>query len=99
MRIRTRARPVAPLGHELVELGLVLGHAQSVEELVELALLLLEPPQRFGAVLVEGSVAARPLRRLPPRPGAPHAGILVPAAHRMTSPATHASPPYQEGED
>ena len=49
----------AAVGHELVELGLVLGVAQALEELAELALLLLEPVQGFRAILVEGAVAAR----------------------------------------
>src|SRR5215470_8920161 len=39
LRGRFRARAVAPLGHELVELGLVLGHAQPAEKLMEFLLL------------------------------------------------------------
>src|ERR1700761_1316340 len=46
------------LGHELVELFLVLGVTQTIEEILELVLLVLEAPQRFHAVFVEGSVAA-----------------------------------------
>ena len=42
-----------------VELFLVLGVAQAVEEILELDLLFLEPLQGFRAVLVEGAVAAR----------------------------------------
>src|SRR5215218_1613309 len=47
------------LRHELVELFLVLGVTQAVEEIPELDLLFLETLQGFGAVLVEGAVAAR----------------------------------------
>src|SRR6478735_5737015 len=54
---RGRARLV--LRHELVELFLVLGVTQAVEEVAEFDLLFLEAPQRFGAVFVEGAVAAR----------------------------------------
>jgi hypothetical protein len=43
---------VTPLGHELVELGPVLGEAQPVEEFAELALFLLQPAQGVGAILV-----------------------------------------------
>src|SRR6266536_2539817 len=49
----------AALGHELVELGLVLGVAQALQELLELTLLLFEPPQGLGAIFVERPVAAR----------------------------------------
>ena len=42
----------------MVELFLVLGVTQAVEEILELDLLFLEPPQGFDAVLVEGAVAA-----------------------------------------
>ena len=51
-------RAVAPLVHELVELGAVLGGAQPVEEVAELALLLVELAQRLLAIFVEGDVAA-----------------------------------------
>src|SRR5205807_560068 len=52
-------RTLPMLGHELVELFLVLGVTQAIEEIPEFGLLLLEPPQGFHAVLVEGAVAAR----------------------------------------
>src|SRR5215470_613395 len=48
----------ATLSHERIELGLVLGHAQTAEEVVKLPLLLFEAPQRFLAVFVEGAIAA-----------------------------------------
>ena len=57
IRRRRRARPV--LGHELVELFLVLGVAQPVEEVLELVLLFFEALQRLDAILIEGAVAAR----------------------------------------
>jgi hypothetical protein len=46
------------LGHELIELFLVLGVAQPIEEILEFGLLLLETLQRLDAVFVEGAVAA-----------------------------------------
>src|SRR5436190_1257725 len=85
-----RAPMVAALGHELVELGLVLRHAQASQEFAELALLLFQALQGLGAIFVECPVAARTRRRLPPRPGSAHGvGACVPAAHAATFPATH----------
>ena len=69
-RIRLE-RAVAPLGHELVELGAVPGEAQRRQEILELALLVLEALQRLRAVVVEGAVAAR--RRAEPVAGAAEA--------------------------
>src|SRR5882762_6119682 len=54
-----RRRALLVLRHERVELFLVLGVAQAIEEILELDLLFLEALQGFGAVLVEGAVAAR----------------------------------------
>src|SRR6476646_10591517 len=54
-----RGRTRLVLRHELVELFLVLGVAQAIEEILELDLLFLEPLQGLRAVLVEGAVAAR----------------------------------------
>ena len=65
-----RRRTRAVLRHELVELFLVLGVAQAVEEVAEFDLLFLEPAQRVGAVFVEGAVAARSAGRTESR-GAP----------------------------
>jgi hypothetical protein len=45
--------PATALGHELVEFGLVLGHAQAAEEVLEITLLLFEPAQRLGPILIE----------------------------------------------
>src|SRR6266404_1098708 len=67
---------VAAIGHELVELGLVLGEAQFVQEALELALLLFEAAQSLLAVFVEGGVAAAGL--LAPAPA------TVPALVRTT---------------
>jgi hypothetical protein len=49
---------VSALCHELVELGPVFGKTQPLQELLELALLFLEPAQRIGAILVESAIAA-----------------------------------------
>ncbi len=57
--IRACFRLVLAVGHELIELGTVLGETQAFQELTELALLILEALQRLLAVLVEGPVAAR----------------------------------------
>src|SRR5262245_57400072 len=77
-RGRPRGWSVAPLGHELVELGLVLGEAQPLQKLTELALLLLETLERLGAVLVERAVAAR--RRVA-EAAEPAAEVLAHALH------------------
>src|SRR5690348_11072344 len=61
--LRRSRRALAQFGHELVELGLVLGEAQAVEEGAELLLLFLQPAQRLGAVFVERAVAAGGSRR------------------------------------
>src|SRR4051812_46216288 len=45
------------LRHELVELFLVLGVTQTIQEALELVLFFLETPQRLDAVLVESTVA------------------------------------------
>ena len=49
---------VFAIGHELIELGAVLGVTQLVEKVAELALFIFEPLQGFSAVVVEGVVAA-----------------------------------------
>jgi aquaporin Z len=59
-------RIVTPLVHELVELGLVLRHAQAVEEAFEVPRLFLEAAQRVGAIIVECPITGRILR--PHRP-------------------------------
>src|SRR5687767_9848259 len=89
-------RLVAAVGHELVELGLVLGLAQAVEEIAELLLLFLEALQRLGAVFVEGGIAARAAPRAAPPLIHPAFLLAVPAA--ATS-ASHASTPYQVSQE
>src|SRR4249920_1808749 len=99
-----RGRTRLVLRHELVELFLVLGVAQAIEEIPELDLLLFEAPQRFGAVLVEGAVAARGRTKAE----AGEAATLHAAAHAvhlvlhplhlvlpaiLVTPATHFSAP------
>src|SRR5207302_6685121 len=90
--------------------GFVLGEAQPVEEVAELALLFLQTAQRLGAVFVEGMIAARGRT-----PGAEVCGTealhaLAHAAHFLFHPrhfslpaiatmATHVSAPECEGED
>lgn len=44
------------LRHEGVELFLVLGVAQTIEEVLEFGLLFLETAQRLHAVIIEGAV-------------------------------------------
>src|SRR5690606_41081084 len=108
--VRGRRRRVvllrrAALGHELVELGLVLGEAQPLQELLELALLVLEPAQRLGAVFVERRVAAR--RRLPEAVTARAFAhpvhlrlhplhLVLPALRAAIASASHRSAPYHE---
>src|SRR5277367_91005 len=59
MIVGRSSRTGAMLRHEQVELLLVLGVAQAIEEFAKLLLLLLEPLQRLHTVFVEGAVAAR----------------------------------------
>src|SRR5690606_5707031 len=59
LRRAFRRRTVAPLGHEGIELGLVLGEAKPLQERLELALLFFQSPQGVVAVFIEGRVAAR----------------------------------------
>src|SRR5579863_10297171 len=94
------------LRHELVELFLVLGVTQAIEEILEFGLLFLKPSQRLHAVFVEGAVAAR--RRAEREAAALHVVAhplhlvlhslhLVGPAILMT-PATHFSAPECEKE-
>src|SRR6202030_1446984 len=59
MAVGGRGRTRAVLRHELVELFLVLGVTQPIEEILESGLLLFEALQRFHAVFIERAVAAR----------------------------------------
>src|SRR5579872_5278408 len=103
---RRRRRTGAVLRHEGIELFLVLGVTQAIEEILELDLLLFEPPERIGAVLVKGAVAARgraeaeavPLHAIAhPLHLVLHPLHLVRPAILMT-PATHFSAPECEKE-
>jgi len=49
---------IAPLGHELIELGPVLGKAQPLQKLLKLALFFLKSAQRVGPIFVERAIAA-----------------------------------------
>ena len=55
---RLPLRP-AVFGHELVEFSLVLGVAEAIEEVLELALLVLEAPQGLRPVFVKSTVPTR----------------------------------------
>src|ERR1700678_4434975 len=103
-------RPVAAFRHKLVKLGFVLGVPQAIEEVAELALLLLKAAQGLGAVLVEGVVAAG-TRMTPPFPAAwahfsAHAvhlllhalHLALPTVHAVITPAAHSSAPDDEGQ-
>src|SRR5947208_6550685 len=95
-RLRLRGRPFRPpaaVVHELIEFGLVLGVAQPVQELEEIALLVFEPPQCLGAIFVEGAVAARwSLARRPLVRPAPPAAAGAHLLHALLH-ALHAAPP------
>src|SRR5580693_3909793 len=103
-RLRGR-RPIAALVHELVELGTVLGGAQPIEEVAELALLLVELAQGLLAVLVDGDVATALMA--PAMTAAPGAEFVArvtasgaavgsrPMAVAAVPRAKHASTPFQ----
>src|SRR5262249_61343215 len=102
-------RPVAALGHELVELGLVLGEAEASEELAKFALLLLEAAQSVRSIFIEGAVAAgRPIvpgtaahaRAHPVHLALHTVDLVLPVAvvADVVS-ASHSSAPDCEGED
>src|SRR5262249_38983339 len=98
----------AMLGHEGVELFLVLGMAQAAEEFLELLLLLLQATQRLLTIFIEGAVAAG--RRAKAEAMALHAvlhplhlplhaldlvlPVILSALPVMVAPATHSSAPY-----
>src|SRR4051794_15823880 len=85
----------ATFGHELIELGLVLGHAKTCQEVLKLPLLFLEPVQGLGAIVVERLVAARACR-VPPGPPTSHlVHACLPAAKSVVE-DRHASTPDHE---
>src|SRR5215469_8900279 len=100
LRLRSGiAGAAGTVGHELVELSLVLCLAQPVEKRLELALLFFQAAQGLGAVFVKCSIAAR-------RPIAASAPTLANRLHPLEPPlptirtgmcpARHSSTPYQE---
>jgi hypothetical protein len=60
-----RRRALAQFGHELVELSLVLGEAQPVQEGAKLLLLFFQPAKCLHTIFIEGAVAAGRRRALP----------------------------------
>src|SRR4029079_2846245 len=81
----------AALGHELVELGLVLGLPQAGEEGLKFPFLFLEATQGLGAVVVERLVPARS-RRMPP--GAAHlVHVALPTRKSVIVEQVHAPAP------
>src|ERR1700730_6380434 len=98
-----RRAAIAPLGHELVELFLVLGHPQPTQELAEFALLFFQPLQRLGAVFIEGTITARrprPIALPEPFDLRAHAlHLVLPALVAMSAPASDLFVPESECED
>src|SRR5437764_4693445 len=95
LRAGRAGRAAAAVGHELIELGLVLGVAQPLQELLELALLLFEPTQRLGAILIERPIPARSaVAAAGPAPRGAF-GVLPPPARVAVAvmPASHSSAP------
>src|SRR5207247_2027677 len=83
--------PAAALGHELIELGLILGVTQALQKFLELALLLLEPAQGLAAIFVDRPVPARPgiTAAVPAPRGA--LGVVPPAAAAIMPTSHHPS--------
>src|SRR5205807_8957147 len=83
----------AAVGHELVELRLVLGLTQAVQKFEEIALLVFEATQGLAAVFVKGGVTARglaawaaPARSSRRSPGTPAARRLLHPLHSFLHP-------------
>src|ERR1700751_4378401 len=88
----------ATLGHELVELGLVLGSTQAIQKFLEFALFILKSTQRLRSIFVESPISTRsPINRATP-PTCTLFRILPPGA-RASMPTSHALAPYQVGQD
>jgi len=107
LRLRSGiAGAAGTVGHELVELSLVLCLAQPVEKRLELALLFFQAAQGLGAVFIKCSIAARrPIAASAPTLGSrlhPLEAPLhpldppLPTIRTGMCPARHSSTPYQE---
>src|SRR2546430_9481620 len=83
---RRRVVGAAAVGHELVELRLVLGLTQAVQKFEEIALLVLEATQGLAAVFVEGGVTARGLAAWAAPARSPRRSPGTPAARRLLHP-------------
>src|SRR5690348_6410043 len=83
----------AALRHELVGLRFVLGVPQALQKFLELALLLLEPAQRFGAVFVERPIPARPVRAAAPAARGALGLVPPPAGAGAVMSASHPTAP------
>src|SRR5262249_39719350 len=95
-----RGRPAAaPLSHELVDLGLVLGVPQPLQEALELVDLLLEPPQGCLPIFVEGTITGRLERADATSPTHHLTPELAVFPLAFPSSASHASTPDQIGQN
>src|SRR5947209_20513201 len=96
LRVGRRTGVVKAAGafsHELIEIGLILGAAQTLQEGRELLLLLFKPVQRFGAVFIEGAIAAR-CGIAPPAPFMPPTmAAVMPVAPTEVRAQAHFSAP------
>src|SRR3984957_13488134 len=109
---RRRRRTGTVLRHERIELFLVLGVTQAIEEILELDLLLFKPLQCVRTVVVEGAVAARrrPETEAAAAIGLPRLHVIAHPLHLvlhplhlvrpaiLMTPATHFSAPECEKE-
>src|ERR1700728_3198421 len=73
---------IAPVGHELIELRTVLGKAQALQKLLEIPLLILQPPQGLAAVIVKRAVSAG-RRGTPPGATATASCAVHPGPHAI----------------
>src|SRR5205085_239660 len=83
---RRRVVAAAAVGHELVELRLVLGLTQAVQKFEEIALLVFEATQGLAAVFVKSGVTARALAAWAAPARSPRRSPGTPAARRLLHP-------------